>query len=69
MALLKEKEISKYLEENEIPYHYIWYYIDKKSNKKRPIGEYNKALKKTVEEKRINHVLYKFNIPEELNIN
>ena len=54
----KNKEISKYLEENEIPYHYIWYYIDKKSKKKKPIGEYNKALKKTVEEKLKKQKMY-----------
>jgi lipoprotein NlpI len=51
LEMTENKLISKYYEENEIPYHYIWYYIDEKSKKKVPIGEYNKALKKTVEQK------------------
>jgi hypothetical protein len=55
--IYEKKDISKYYEENKIPYHYIWYYIDDKINKKIPIGEYNKSTKKTVEEK-----LYKQNI-------
>jgi hypothetical protein len=53
----KIKEISKYYEEHGIAYHYIWYYIDDKSKRKIPIGEYNKAIKKTVEQK-----LYKQNM-------
>lgn len=55
--IYNKKEISSYYEENEIPYHYIWYYIDEKTKKKVPIGEYNKAIKKTVEQK-----LYKQNM-------
>ena len=55
--IYKIKDISSYYEENEIPYHYIWYYIDEKTKKKVPIGEYNKATKKTVEQK-----LYKQNM-------
>jgi hypothetical protein len=55
--IYKIKDISLYYEENEIPYHYIWYYIDEKTKKKVPIGEYNKAIKKTVEQK-----LYKQNM-------
>lgn len=51
LEMTENKLISKYYEENEIPYHYIWYYIDEKSKKKVPIGEYNKALKKTVDQK------------------
>jgi len=54
---MNDKSISLYYEENGIPYHYIWYYIDDKSKKKVPIGEYNKTIKIKVEEK-----LYKQNM-------
>lgn len=49
--------------------------LEKELNILKNICRYNGIIidkiqrKKTVEEKRINHVLYKFNIPEELNIN
>ena len=49
--------------------------MEKELNILKNICRYNGIIidkiqrKKTVEEKRINHVLYKFNIPEELNIN
>jgi len=49
--------------------------MEKELNILKNICRYNGIIidkiqrKKTVEDKRINHVLYKFNIPEELNIN
>jgi hypothetical protein len=49
--------------------------MEKELNILKNICRYNGIIidkiqrKKTVEEKRINHVLYKFNIPEELNVN
>lgn len=45
--------INIFYEKNEIPYHYIWYYINEKTKKKIPIGEYNKATKKTIYDKLI----------------
>jgi regulator of RNase E activity RraB len=49
--------------------------LEKELNILKNVCRYNGIVidkiqrKKTVEEKRINHVLYKFNIPEELKIN
>jgi hypothetical protein len=48
---MEKIEISEIYEKNKIPYHYIWYYIDEKSKKKMPLGEYNKALKRSVYQK------------------
>ena len=41
MTYIKEKYIIEFYEKNNIPYHYIWYFI--KNNTKIPINEYNKA--------------------------
>jgi len=41
MDIVKEKKIIEFYEKNNIPYHYIWYFI--KNNTKTPINEYNKA--------------------------
>jgi hypothetical protein len=38
---VKEKKIIEFYEKNNIPYHYIWYFI--KNDTKTPINEYNKA--------------------------
>ena len=45
------KNINIFYEKNELPYHFIWYYIDEKTHKKKPIGEYNKATEKTIYQK------------------
>lgn len=39
--IVKEKKIIEFYEKNNIPYHYIWYFI--KNDTKTPINEYNKA--------------------------
>ena len=41
MDIVKEKKIIEFYENNNIPYHYIWYFI--KNDTKTPINEYNKA--------------------------
>ena len=41
MTDIKEKQIIEFYEKNNIPYHYIWYFI--KNDTKTPINEYNKA--------------------------
>ena len=66
---VKEKKIIEFYEKNNIPYHYIWYFI--KNDTKTPINEYNKAeildinntLKKQIKTK------YEITIPTSYKVN
>jgi phage/plasmid-associated DNA primase len=63
MDIVKEKKIIEFYEKNNIPYHYIWYFI--KNNTKTPINEYNLAEKNEVIKKLKyqNNINYIYSLP------